>query len=439
MRKGNAAVIISVIMMSVTFFAEETLVTANLNPPAIEWSKSYSYGTYGGIYAMIPTADGGFALGGTVTQLGTPGATTSDMWLLKVNSQGDKLWEQGLSSAYLNLGGIVSLVQADDGGYVLAGESVFGSSHLVKTDSSGNVVWTRAYDNIALQTVIKCRDNGYAVAGTINNGNSDFWLAKITESGAMQWNQTYGGINIDLCNSLIQTSDGGFALAGSTSSFGLGNADMWLIKTDSYGSMVWNQTYGTQENDAADCVIQTTDNNYVLSGYTMHTSGNNFESFALSMIKTDSSGKVLWSKTYSQHIDTTYLSVIKTKDSGYALASDFGIIKTDSSGAIQWSLPYGGTYSLIQIDNAYILAGTTSGSSAASGWIASTTETQTIVSPSTQPATSSSPTSAVTPTTPITGLLFYQETMIAVASMIIIIAVAFVIFVYYKRRKSNAA
>jgi hypothetical protein len=136
------------------------------------------------------------------------------MWLLKLDSSGSKVWAQGLSSVYINLGGIVSLAQAVDGGYLLAGEKVFGGSHLLKTDALGQVVWTQTYSNVSLESVIKTTDNEFVVAGTINDGTPDFWLPKISSSGAMEWNRVYDGSNAEICKSVLQTEDGGFALFG---------------------------------------------------------------------------------------------------------------------------------------------------------------------------------------------------------------------------------
>jgi hypothetical protein len=180
-----AAILVFFIFSALTLQASSIRADSS-SPPKIQSSKSFNYGTYCGINCMTSTTAGGYSLGGSVTQLGTPGETTSGMWLLKLDSSGSKVWAQGLSSVYINLGGIVSLAQAVDGGYLLAGEKVFGGSHLLKTDALGQVVWTQTYSNVSLESVTKTTDNEFVVAGTINDGTPDFWLPKISSSGAME-------------------------------------------------------------------------------------------------------------------------------------------------------------------------------------------------------------------------------------------------------------
>jgi len=147
-----------------------------------------------------------------------------------------------------------SLVATSDGGYALAGSSM-ADFWLVKTDASGNMQWNKTYGGPSTAEVgcslIVTSDGGYALAGIWNitdydrSGNqADFWLVKTDASGNMQWNQTYGGTGNDFAYSLVETSDGGYALAGVTSSTGDDgyDASSWLVKTDASGNMQWNQT-----------------------------------------------------------------------------------------------------------------------------------------------------------------------------------------------------
>jgi len=147
-----------------------------------------------------------------------------------------------------------ALVETSDGGYAIAGSTKsFGVGEpnewgvipynmwLVKTDEFGNVAWNRTYcgpeDDEAI-SLIKTSDGGYAIAGqTVSNGagSIDFWLVKTDAYGNMEWNQTYGGQDVDWPMSLIETSDGGYAMVGGTYSFGVGSGDFLLIKTDELG------------------------------------------------------------------------------------------------------------------------------------------------------------------------------------------------------------
>ena|GEM_PF-5182480 len=156
----------------------------------------------------------------------------------------------------------------------------------------------------------------------------------VTSSGT--WSKTYGGPNWDVAYALAQTSDDGYALAGFTESFGAGAIDFWLVKTDASGNMLWNKTYGGPYADEAYSVVQTSDGRYALAGDTWSpASGTQFW-----LVKTDSSGNMLWSNTYGT--GTAY-SMVQTSDGGYALAGetssgagegDFMLVKTDSNGGV---------------------------------------------------------------------------------------------------------
>jgi len=94
----------------------------------------------------------------------------------------------------------------------------------------------------------------------------DFWLIKTDAAGNMEWNQTYGGTRYDYASSVVQTSDGGYALAGTTYSFGHGNNDFWLVKTDGSGNMEWTRFYGGEEHETAYSLVETPDGGFALAG-----------------------------------------------------------------------------------------------------------------------------------------------------------------------------
>jgi predicted secreted protein len=277
-----------------------------------------------------------------------------------------------------------SVVQTSDGGYALAGytNSSGAGSHdfwLIKTNSSGSVQWSQTYggaDDDEAYSIIQSNDTGYAVAGHTNSygaGETDAWMVKTDSSGNMQWNQTYGGRAQDGAYSVIQTDDGGYTLAGFTDSYGADGFDFWLIKTNSSGSMLWNQTYGGTRDDEASCVIQTSDGGYALAGYTNSFGAGNYDFW---LLKTDSSGNMQWNQTYGGSGNDEAACVIQTSD-GYALAGvtnstgagsyDFWLVKTDSLGASQWNQTYGGAYD----EAANTLVQTSDGGYAIAGWTGS--------------------------------------------------------------------
>ena len=175
-----------------------------------------------------------------------------------------------------------SVQQTSDGGYIVAG------SWLIKTDSEGNEEWTK--QSISGNSVQQTSDNGFIITGTIDSfGNEDVKLIKTDSNGNEQWNQTFGGTENDAGYSVQQTTDGGYIIAGYTRSFGNDGYDAWLIKTDSEGTEEWNQTIGGEYIDEGRSVQQTTDGGYIIAGYTT-SFGNGWYDFWL--IKTDPEGNV---------------------------------------------------------------------------------------------------------------------------------------------------
>ena len=193
-----------------------------------------------------------------------------------------------------------SLVQTSEGGYAIVGETLSygaggGDFWLVKTDTNGNVQWNKLYggtDRDSARSLVQTSDGGYALAGysySSDVGINNAWLVKTDDLGNMKWNKTYGGTESDLVMSLVQTSDGGYALAGETYSFGAGEGDFWLVKTDESGTMQWNQTYGGTEWDLVVSLIQTSDGGYALAGHTRSFSAGGYDVW---LVKTDENGMV---------------------------------------------------------------------------------------------------------------------------------------------------
>ena len=251
-----------------------------------------------------------------------------------------------------------SVVRTSDGGYAVVGytQSVLTGYdvYLVKMDSVGNVEWNKTYggelDDFGF-SVIQTSDGGYAITGYTKS----FWpytykvyLVKTDSMGNMQWNKTYGGIIMDFGYSVVQTTDGGYAIAGYTYSYGAGQSDVYLVKTNSTGDMQWNKTYGGTDREVGYSVVQTSDGGYAIAGYTEPGDGMS----DVYLVKTDSSGNMQWNKTYNGGFWDYGYSVVQTSDGGYAIAgykwwgftSDYTVyfVKTDSAGNMQWSSTYGG-------------------------------------------------------------------------------------------------
>jgi hypothetical protein len=221
-------------------------------------------------------------------------------------------------------------------------------------------------------SVVSTSDGGYGLAGTTSSfgtGGIDFRLLKTDAEGNERWSQTYGGPASDYACSLIATSDGGYAIVGYTWSFGAGSSDYWLVKIDSNGVQQWAKTYGGSEVDTGESVIATPDGGYALIGRTY-----SFGDGIPWLVKTDASGNMQWNKTFEGMAgDDRARSVIATLDGGYALTGGSWFIKTDGSGNILWNrtfynketsvnqtftIDYYATYSIVATtDGGYALAG----------------------------------------------------------------------------------
>lgn len=261
-------------------------------------------------------------------------------------------WQQAYIEGYETCYA-TSVVQTSDGGYALAGNS---NAHfaMVKTDSSGNLQWSKIFNvttSLGATDLVQAKDGGYVLAG------GDFILLKTDSNGNVEWIHSYGNENEKAARAVIQTEDGGYALAGfSITRYDAGdmgtlsNLNYRLVKTDSMGKMLWNQTYDSKGNgDYAYDLLQTSDGSYVLVG-----SG-------IGLMKTDPAGNMEWNNpSYSNDPDLGPRALIQTSDGGYAmLRSDYVLFKTDAAGNMQWNKTFSGNFvrSLIEVSDGYVLCG----------------------------------------------------------------------------------
>lgn len=308
------------------------------------------------------TTDGGYIAAGYISNFGAGG---DDIYLVKTNANGNITWTKtygGSSADDAN-----AVVQTTDGGYAVAGVTVsFAGENifLVKTNATGDTLWSKIYgtgdslSDASASSLQQTSDGGYVMTGYISNfgaGGDDFYLVKTDANGNLLWTKTYGGINNDDAASVKQTSDGGYIIAGTTSSFADTLGDIYLVKTNATGDTLWTKSYGSNLTDAMDmgnAVQQTSDHGYIIAGVTASVTAGEF---AL-LVKTDSTGTVQWTKLYGTgdaSSDASLSSVQQTTDGGYIAAgyiSNFGagsddyyMIKTDANGDTLWTRTYGST------------------------------------------------------------------------------------------------
>jgi len=234
--------------------------------PFLTWNRSFGGSAVDRAYSLIQTTDGGYAVAGFTRSYGAGGA---DFWLIKLDRQGNKVWDKTFGGSKFDKA--YSLIQTTDGGYAVAGYirsygAGDGDFWVIKLDSKGNEVWDKTFGESRYDkaySLIQTTDGGYAVAGVTKSygaGKEDFWVIKLDSRGNKVWDKTYGGNKNDKAYSLIQTTDGGYAVAGITYSFvGASDDDFWVIKLDSKGNEVWDKTFGGGKYDKVNSLIQTND------------------------------------------------------------------------------------------------------------------------------------------------------------------------------------
>jgi hypothetical protein len=252
-----------------------------------------------------------------------------------------------------------SVQQTADGGYIIAGFSSHDSGGpdalLVKTDASGNETWDKTFGGPGLDygySVRQTADGGYIIAGSTTSygsGSDDVWLIKADASGSKIWDKTFGGANDDAGLAVQQTSDGGYIITGYTGASGSVPRDLWLIRTDASGSKIWDKTFGGAGHDQGNDVQPTADGGYIIVGSTTSFGAGAHDVWA---IKTDASGNKAWDRTYGGSYDDYGASVQQTADGGYIFGGsgvvsganglDFWLIKTDPSGNTTWDRTFGG-------------------------------------------------------------------------------------------------
>jgi len=338
---------------------------------------------YGGTLAdwgnsICQTSDGGYIIAG-YTESYTYG--NDDFAIYKLDSSGNKVWFKHYGGAQDDVA--YSIQQTSDGGYIVAGKTVsysYGNDDIAvyKLNSSGNKVWFKHYggsNNDWAYSIYQTSDGGYILAGctaSYSYGSWDFALYKLNSNGNKVWFKHYGGTQGDVAYSIQQTTDGNYIVAGYTNSFTYGNSDFAIYKLNSSGNKVWFKHYGGTDNEYGESIQQTSDGGYIVAGYTYsYTYGNS----DFGIYKLNSSGSKVWFKHYGGAGYDQTGSIVQTSDGNYALggyttsytygSGDFAIYKLNSSGSKVWFRHYGGTdgdvgKSIQQTsDGGYILAGYT--------------------------------------------------------------------------------
>jgi len=343
-------------------------------PPDTLWTRTYGGGGTDEGSSVQQTFDGGYIIAGWTESL-TGG---NDVYLIKTDEDGDTVWTKAYGGTRDDEG--FSVQQTSDSGYIVVGHTYsFGAAYeddvwLIKTDASGDTLWTKRYGETnhceAGYSVQQTNDSGYIITGYGEGGAA---LIKTDSSGNFLWGNAFGGADIPAYGrSVQQTNEGGYIITGWIDSYGTGDNDVWLIKTDSSGNILWDKKFGRGYHDYGRSVRQTNDGGYIVTGETRPYGATNSDVW---LIKTYANGDTLWTKTYGGSTDDRGWSVRQTFGGGYIITGyttsgagggDAWLIKTDSSGNKLWDKTFGGSSydygrSVRQTsDGGYIVAGETS-------------------------------------------------------------------------------
>ena len=328
-------------------------ITSFSQTSPIEWQKSLGGSSFDYAYSIIQTTDDGYIVAGYSNSnngdvSGNHG--NSDYWVLKLDASGNIQWQKTLGGS--NDDRANSIVQTTDGGYVVAGYSnsndddVSGNHGnndywIVKLDASGNIQWQKSLggsDFDYAYSIVQTTDGGYIVVGYSesndgdvngNHGNSDYWVVKLDTLGNIQWQKSLGGSGFDYAYSIVQTTNGGYIVAGSSNSNdgdisgNHGGPDYWIVKLDASGNIQWQKSLGGSGFDYAYSIVQTTDGGYIVVGHSESNDGDvngNHGNDDYWIVKLNTSGNITGQNSLGGTYDDEAFSIVQTADGKYVVA-----------------------------------------------------------------------------------------------------------------------
>jgi hypothetical protein len=346
-------------------------------PPdtSVTWEKTIGGPGEDVACSVLEASDGGFVIAGY-----TDAADTGnfDAWLIKTDSSGATQWSKTFGGAAEDRA--YSVTQASDGGYVLVGNTFSSGAggsdiYLVKTDAEGGESWHRTYGTSANEIgwcVVRTSDGGYAIAGSTSDNGVDAVLIKTDADGAPQWQKQYGSSGFEQPECLRQTPDGGFIVTGSAEGTA-GVEDVYLLKVDKDGNeqLGWPKRFGLEYPDRGMAVEPTADGGYAVAGYTRSYGAGDFNAW---LIKTDGTGAAVWSKTFGGDDYDLAQGAHVAPDGGFVLCGmtqsyegwkQAWLIRTAQDGSLLWTRTFGGPGNEwaksveLTSDGGYLVVGTT--------------------------------------------------------------------------------
>ncbi|KAA5820862.1 hypothetical protein FPF71_17130 [Algibacter amylolyticus] len=304
---------------------------------------------------IIQTSDGGYAVIGFSKS--NDGDITNyqgahDFWVLKLTASGTILWQKNYGFLGADIGN--TIIQTNDGGFLLTGVLDVSASNgqgnskntnskssktlhaggdywAIKINTLGVIQWRNYYGGSFTDTpydAIQTEDNGFLIVGSSdsndvdikdNKGTYDFWVVKLSETGTLDWEKSFGGSQTDEARAIVKSSDGNYIIVGNTRSSDIdvsnnnGAADLWAIKITPTGNLIWEKSFGGSSFDVALSISKTADNNFIIAGNSRSLDGDlttNYGQNDAWLLKIDTNGKLLWQNTIGgSEIDFAYDAV----------------------------------------------------------------------------------------------------------------------------------
>lgn len=380
--------------------------TTNSTSKNIEFVKTFGGTKNESGQSITKTQDGGYAILGFAQSndgnLENKANDSFDYWLLKFDSSNNLQWQQTYGGSDDDRGS--NLIQTTDGGYAILGYSKsndgdisvnngFEDFWISKLDASGAITWEKSFGFAGVDngiSLIQTNDGGYLLSGVLDvsasggEGNSksgnvkhaggDYWIIKIDSNGEKQWSKFFGGSFTDTPYSAIQTQDNDYIIVGSSDSAdfnissNIGSYDFWIIKISESGNLIWEKSFGGSEIDEARGIVASSDGNYVIVGDTRSNDfdvSNNNGAADLWVIKISESGNLIWEKSFGGSNFDVGRSIKNTQDNGFIISgssrsadgnvsinqgqNDAWVLKIDENGNLEWQKTIGGS----EIDFAY--------------------------------------------------------------------------------------
>ncbi|UCH14008.1 MAG: hypothetical protein JSV22_13000 [Bacteroidales bacterium] len=378
----------------------------------LSWQVSLGGSDYDRAECIRQTTDGGYIVAGYSKSSDgdvSKNQGSNDYWIVKLTSEGDLTWQKSYGGSSQDIA--YSIRQTTDGGYIIAGGSssddgdvtgnYFNYNYwIVKLNSTGQIIWEKSFggdsDDIAY-SIQQTTDGGYIVAGksysnngdvTGNHGSFDYWIIKLSSTGDLTWQKCLGGSDMELANSIQQTTDGGYVVAGETTSDDgdvtgyHGSFDYWIVKLTSTGEIDWQKALGGSGSEYCNSIRQTTDGGYIIAGGAYSDDGDVSGKHGETdywIVKLTSTGEIDWQKALGGSSPDYAYSIEQTIDGGYIVAGfarssdgdmsgghgsdDYWVVKLSSTGEIEWQRPLGGSSSDMAFyiqqtaDGGYIVTG----------------------------------------------------------------------------------